>query len=150
MFLLIDLLKLKNIGKVNKLYNELIDIIKYFSISFLTLIIDFLVTLNMFYILKLNYILSNIFGNFTGFLIHFFLSIKFVFKLKINFYSFLIYFLTFVLGLILANLTIWFSYEKMNFTFEISKFLSIIVPFLFTYYLRKFTYRIYFIRNQRG
>jgi len=86
---------------------------------------------------------ANTAGVLSGFAIHYILSLKSVFETKIGTNSFLIYFVTFLGGLALANTLIYYSYEyafaalQEDLRILASKGVSIVIPFFILYYARK-------------
>ncbi len=96
-------------------------------------------------------VVSNAIGVVTGFIVQYFLCSKNVYN-KNNMKAFLYFFLTFLVGLILAEgiiyvfRTVIFNNENLTYTilsfeislsFLISKFVSIVIPFFVMYFLRK-------------
>ena len=114
-----------------------LNIGKYFIISCLASIIDLFISYFLFKIANLNYLFACNLGIISGFIFQYFMCIKYVFKKKGFINSFIIYLSTFFLGIILADGTMWISYEEIHLTFIISKILSMAVPFFFTYFIRK-------------
>lgn len=129
----------KSFERSGKLFFEIIKlkIFKYFIASSLSMGIDFSISYFLYKQLNINYLISNNVGIVSGLIFHYFISIKFVFKNNRNKNTFEIYIATFLLGLILANGTIWVSYDLANLTLLLSKFLSVAVPFFITYFIRK-------------
>jgi len=74
------------------------------------------------------------------------LSSKKVFNTEYGAKGFIIYLVTFVLGLFIANFLIYVSYkfifQRLNddLNLLLSKGISVVLPFFFLYYLRKFLY----------
>lgn len=85
---------------------------------------------------------ANAAGVITGFIIQYFMSSKQVFNVR-NLRAFIVYLLTFGLGLLLAELIILFSRDVLFggvyslIAFGASKGLSIVIPFFITYFIRK-------------
>lgn len=107
----------------------------YIIISFITLFVDMVITISMHNIIE-DIMLTNSIGVISGFLVQYILNTKLVFQTQFNYKSFQIYLLTFLLGMILANLILSISYELFQFSFLISKCFSIVIPFFIMYYLR--------------
>lgn len=110
---------------------------KYTAISSTAGIIDFLVAYFLFNKAGFNYILASNTGIAVGFLFQFLTGMKYVFKPNNYVKSFIIYLITLLIGVFIANGILWFSFDGMHLSFTISKFLSMILPFLFIYLLRK-------------
>lgn len=115
-------------------------LLKYLFFSCIVSVVDYFITFSIFKFLGINYIISNTIGILCGFILHFCLSIKIVFKAKNDIVSFLVYFSTFLLALYIANVSLWLSFEILYFSFITSKLISMAVPFLITYFLRKYIY----------
>lgn len=77
--------------------------------------------------------------------IHYLLTSKWVFKVKVNFVSGIAYLATFFIGLGIQNVVIWFAYERLlpplieqeSLLTLCSKVLSLAASFFITYFLRK-------------
>lgn len=86
---------------------------------------------------------ANTIGVVTGFLLHYLLASKSVFKTEYGIKGFIIYLTTFLFGLSFANWLIYMSYNYVFFAYSVdlrillSKGVSIAVPFFVLYYLRK-------------
>jgi len=111
--------------------------VKYFIFSCLSSIIDLSISYVLYEKINLNYLLACNLGIISGLIFHYFYSMKYVFKKDGLINSFIIYMLTFFLGLILANGIMCTSYELGHLSFIISKILSMIGPFFITYFIRK-------------
>lgn len=114
-----------------------LKIVKYFIVSCLSMGIDFSISYFSYRELEINYLITNNIGIICGLIFHYFISMKFVFENNNTKNTFAIYIYTFLLGLILANGTIWVSYDLVDLTFLFSKILSVAVPFFITYFIRK-------------
>lgn len=114
----------------------------YFSCSCLSAILDFFIATTLLNMFLINYMIANTIGIIAGFILHFIVSGKAVFMIKLNIKSFTVYFITFLIGLLMANIVIWASYEIFSLSFNISKFLSMALPFFIIYLLRTASYRL--------
>lgn len=89
-----------------------------------------------------NPVTSNTIGVVLGFIVQYFLTSRHVYNSE-NLRTFLIFLATFGFGLLLANSIVFLSrmylFDNSNsaVAFLVSKFLSIVLPFFVTYYLRK-------------
>lgn len=87
-------------------------------------------------------VLANTIGVVTGFTIQYFLTAKHVYKTK-GIKSFFIFFSTFLFNLLMADGIVYFcrvfvfNHSSNNAAFLISKGISIVLPFLITYFIRK-------------
>lgn len=87
-------------------------------------------------------LVANAIGATTGFLLHYYFVSERVFGGR-NMRTFIIFLITFILGLILAEIMIWFfrhilfSGSELFIHFFISKAMSMIISFFITYYLRQ-------------
>lgn len=134
------------------LYGKYRRIIRYFGCSVLSTVLDTAVVWVLFHVFSVSLGYSNTVGVVAGFLLSFFLSAKFVFQTKYGILSFLIYLITFLFGLAVANILIIKSYafaiawvsEGMAFLF--AKGVSIVLPFFVLYFIRK---KLYACLNQR-
>ncbi|WP_432667603.1 GtrA family protein [Wukongibacter baidiensis] len=115
------------------------NIVKYFIVSCAATVIDFYLSYLLYEKIGLNYLFSTNLGIFCGFIFQYFTSMKFIFTNNKHIKSFAIYIITFFIGLTLANITIWVSFDFLNLSFSFAKVLSIVVPFFITYFIRKIT-----------
>jgi len=117
------------------------NILRYIKYSMIVTIFDiYIVNLLMSY-LSVSIVAANTIGVVVGFLIHYFLSIKNVFAMKLDRIVFIVYLVTFLMGLALADYIIWILYEEFNFGFLICKGVSIVIPFFVMYNMRKYIYK---------
>ncbi len=121
-------------------------IMKYLSYSILSTILDVIVVWITFHMIGIHLAAANTLGILAGFILSYILSIKTVFDTQHSSGAFTIYFLTSVLGTILANYLITTTYDLSIiyvpewFAFFLSKGVSIILPFFIMYFIRKFLY----------
>lgn len=115
-------------------------VIKYGVISFLAMVVDTLAVFILVNRLVFPIVHANTVGIFLGFMIHYCLATKAVFNIQLNRTVFLIYLVTFLFGLALANLIIWFFFDYLHLGFGLSKMASIILPFTGIFWLRKFLF----------
>lgn len=113
------------------------DIVKYFIISCLATGIDFSISYLLYREALFNYLISSNIGIVSGFIFQYFTSVKYIFKNSDFMNSFVIYIVTFLFGIFIANSTIWISFRLVKLSFPISKGFSIAVPFFITYFIRK-------------
>lgn len=119
-----DILFLKNISK-------------YGAISSIAGIIDFLLAYFLFKKANFNYMIASNIGIAVGFLFQFLTGMKYVFKPRNYIRSFVIYLVTLVIGVMIANGILWVSFDGMHLSFMTSKLLSMVLPFFFIYFLRR-------------
>lgn len=107
-------------------------------------------------VLHVNVVIANTAGVLLGFVVGYILTAKFVFETAKGFLGFVIFFATFLVGLVLADWLI-FTGETVLFVklseqirFLCSKGLSIIVPYFVMYGLRKVLYRLLEKYQKRG
>ena len=120
-------------------------IIKYFLCSVSSSIIDFA----FLYVLKGVFdeiVVANTISIIVSSIFHYIVTSNYVFKVKKNIYSIVIYVVTFFIGLSIQNFVIWVTYTKLFVTLIendmiltlLSKVLSLGASFIITYMLRKF------------
>ena len=89
---------------------------------------------------------ANTTGVIVGFLLGYVLTAAYVFQAAKGKMGFVIYFGTFLIGLVLADYLIWLGNTRLftafseSVNFLLSKGLSIVVPFFVMYFLRKILY----------
>lgn len=89
-----------------------------------------------------NLVVTNTLGVVIGFIIQYFLTARHVYNSQ-NIRTLVIFFATFLMGLVLANGIVYLSREflfhnsESFWAFAVSKGFSIVIPFFFMYYLRK-------------
>lgn len=131
--------------KLKELYTKYNMIIKYFLCSVSSSIIDFAIL----YVLKGVFdeiVVANTISIIVSSIFHYIVTSNYVFKVKKNIYSIIIYVVTFFIGLSIQNFVIWVTYTKLFVTLIendmiltlLSKVLSLGASFIITYMLRKF------------
>ena len=131
--------------KLKELYKKFNMIIKYFLCSVSSSIIDFAIL----YMLKGVFdeiVVANTISIIVSSIFHYIVTSNYVFKVKKNIYSIVIYVVTFFIGLSIQNFVIWVTYTKLFVTLIendmiltlLSKVLSLGASFIITYMLRKF------------
>jgi putative flippase GtrA len=114
-----------------------LSITKYFGISCMAGIIDFGIAYVVFKIGLVNYLMACNLGIVLGFIFQYYICRQYIFS-ESNYYSFfIIYIATFLLGFILADITMWVCFNRIYLPFIISKAMSMLIPFFIIYFLRK-------------
>lgn len=119
---------------------------RYIFYSVIVTFIDTAVVWSLYHIFSADLIIANTTGVVTGFIIHYLLASKAVFRTDLGITGFIIYLGTFFIGLLLADWLIYtgenylFAGFQENIRFLSSKGISILVPFFFLYFLRKFLF----------
>ena len=119
---------------------------KYFINSCLVTVLDVVIVWVLHMVFHVDVVLANTLGVIAGFLIDYILSVLFVFDHANNKNGFAIYLVTFILGLVLADVLIYIGESRLfvglekNLCFLMSKGLSISVPFFILYFIRKKSY----------
>ncbi|MDO5785801.1 MAG: GtrA family protein [Eubacteriales bacterium] len=137
---------------IQNLYNKYHNIIQYFGFSVLSTILDTAAVWVLFHFCSTSLGVSNTIGVILGFILDFFLSAKFVFQTKYGVLSFLVYLVTFLFGLAVANFLIIQSYAlaiqwvSEGLAFLFAKGVSIVLPFFVLYFIRK---KLYACLNKR-
>lgn len=128
------------------IYSKFEKIIKYLSFSIISTVIDMGVVWICYESFGMELSLSNTLGVVIGFFISYILSVKKVFDARTGFWEFLIYFVTFLGGLVLANYLIttvnglMLLFVSKGFAFLLAKGVSVVVPFFAMYFARKYLY----------
>ncbi len=131
---------------MNGLFRRYKTVLSYLCHSILSTLVDTLTVWLLLNKFNIDITVSNTCGVAVGFLIGFFLDVKRSFMSSYTPITFLIYFGTFILGLVLADALItvcYISLEKITiqaWAFLISKGVSVIVPFFVMYFIRKYAY----------
>lgn len=127
---------------------------RYFYYSVIVAIFDVAIVWGLLRFTDTHLVAANTIGVVSGFLFHYILASKSVFRTEYGVAGFLVYLVTFLFGLLLANSLIYVSYEFLFFRLPedlrilASKGVSVAVPFFVMYYLRK---RLYLSLNcKRG
>lgn len=119
---------------------------KYFINSCIVTVLDVVIVWVLHIVFNVDVVLANTCGVVIGFLVDYVLSALFVFEHANSKNGFAIYFVTFILGLILADILIYIGEGQLfrglerNLCFLMSKGLSIGVPFFILYFIRKKSY----------
>lgn len=114
-----------------------LNIGKYFIVSCLASIIDFAISYLLYNVTNLNYLLVCNVGIVSGFIFQCITCMKYIFNTADLISSLAIYISTFILGIALADATVWISFDILHMYFFISKIISMMVPFFITYFIRK-------------
>lgn len=123
-------------------------ILKYLFYSTIVTIIDFFVVWVLTNFFNMNLIYANTIAVILGFIIHYILASKSVFNTDYGIKGLAVYILTFIFGLICADVLIYVSYEYLFYLMEnntkllVSKGVSIVGPFFIMYFIRKYLYEI--------
>ena len=122
------------------------SILKYIFISLFTATVEAIIGFYLVSRRGINIIEANTFSVLMGTIIHYLLISKKVFGKKYSLWTLIVYIATFILGIILQNIVIYFSYEYFllnstpYFRYMGSKLLSITIPFGIVYSIRKKLY----------
>jgi len=122
-------------------------VLTYFSHSVLSTVLDTAIVWWLLKYMKLDITLANTCGVVSGFVLGFFLDVKRTFRSNYTPATFAVYFGTFLLGLVLANILITTTYGAagillpQGWAFLFSKGVSVVVPFFAMYIVRKFAYQ---------
>lgn len=129
-----------------KQLQQYIKIIQYLFYSILSTILDTCIVWITFHIANINLSVANTLGILAGFILSYVLSIKKVFETQHSSHAFIIYLSTSILGMILANYLITSTYNlsiayfSEGVAFILSKGVSVVLPFFFMYFMRKYLY----------
>lgn len=127
-----------NIAELWKKYRK---IITYLICSVIAALFEASIGWILLNALVFDIVITNIMAIFAGAVIHYFLTIIFVFKIKNSPASVLVYVITFGLGILLQSLVIKFFYVILAglpgvYRYIISKGLSLVIPFAVIYFVR--------------
>ncbi len=128
-------------------------ILTYFSHSVLSTVVDTAIVWILLRYEKVDITWANTAGVVAGFILGFFLDVKRTFRTRYSLPAFAVYFGTFLLGLVLANVLITATYNAaigflpQAWAFLIGKGVSVAVPFFAMYLVRKIAYQAL---DQRG
>lgn len=115
----------------------------YIACSIAAAMVDYAVGWVMLRSFHLHILAANTAAILSGAILHYILTSLFVFKVKTNLASSIVYIITFVTGFLLQNGLIWFLYDILltdfgeKLRYFISKGFSLVIPFLLIFYLRK-------------
>lgn len=131
---------------VKKMLRKFHKLFEYLFYSVLSTILDVAIVWALYNKGGLNITLANTIGVVAGFLLGYVLASKRVFEANYSMASFLIYFGTFLGGLVLADVLITVTHRALIercpewFAFLVSKGVSVVVPFFAMYFARKILY----------
>ena len=132
--------------KIEQWYNQLPQIVRYFLISCTSMVIDVILVWVLYRKSGVAIVTANTVGVVCGFIVSYKLSTRFVFHVDREGASFIIFFGTFLVGLVLADSLIYWGETSLfaklspDIGFLFSKGLSIVLPFFVLYYLRRWLY----------
>lgn len=97
-------------------------------------------------LLRNHIVIANTLAVVIGSCVHYILTSKFVFKVRLNIASVIAYLITFFIGLGIQDTVIWIAYNKLlpplmkdeSLLTLCSKFVSLAASFFITYFLRKY------------
>ena len=121
-------------------------IVKYIGVSLFTAALEAVIGFLLMNEKGFHIIGANTFSILIGATMHYLLISKKVFYKDYNLYTFLVYLSTFILGIVLQNIVIYYFYERILTIFTPylryagSKFSSIVIPFGVVYSIRKKLY----------
>ncbi len=130
------------------LQKKIPPLLLYLFYSIIVTMVDIVIVWVLHRIFNINIVAANTAGVISGTVLHYLLSVKSVFNFNYGVSGFSIYFITFLFGLLLADVLIYIGNSYLfntltdNLNFLFSKGLSVGVPFFCLYYLRKLMYRI--------
>ena len=133
-------------NSIKYIYQKHRAIVKYFFYSCISTVLDAITVRILFHTFELDLVLANTLGVVLGFIVSYLLSSKSVFNVDVGIASFAVFFGTFLLGLVIANVLIDNTYCLVIghipeiLAFWLGKLASIVIPFFIMYYLRKFLY----------
>lgn len=130
---------------MKQLFKRFSILIRYGINSIVTTVVD---TAIVWILVKMgiSIVAANTTGVIVGFLLGYVLTAAYVFQAAKGKMGFVIYFGTFLIGLVLADYLIWLGNTRLftafseSVNFLLSKGLSIVVPFFVMYFLRKILY----------
>lgn len=133
---------------IKNLFNKNKKIIFYFSCSVLSAVFEaglLLIFKNVVPSFDKNIVYANTAATIISSVLHYILTSKFVFKVKMNWMSAVVYLITFFIGLGVQNGVIWCTYNKLlpqlinndNILTLASKVISLAASFFITYFIRK-------------
>lgn len=130
---------------MKQLFKRFSILIRYGINSIVTTVMD---TAIVWILVKMgiSIVAANTTGVIVGFLLGYVLTAAYVFQAAKGKMGFVIYFGTFLIGLVLADYLIWLGNTRLfvafseSVNFLLSKGLSIVVPFFVMYFLRKILY----------
>lgn len=133
---------------IKNLFNKNKKIIFYFSCSVLSAVSEaglLLIFKNVVPSFDKNIVYANTAATIISSVLHYILTSKFVFKVKMNWMSAVVYLITFFIGLGVQNGVIWCTYNKLlpqlisndNILTLASKVISLAASFFITYFIRK-------------
>ncbi len=139
---------------MKQLFKRFSILIRYGINSIVTTVVD---TAIVWILVKMgiSIVAANTTGVIVGFLLGYVLTAAYVFQAAKGKMGFVIYFGTFLIGLVLADYLIWLGNTRLfavfseSVNFLLSKGLSIVVPFFVMYFLRKILYGILEKRTNR-
>ena len=131
--------------KMKQLFKRFSTLFRYGINSVVTTVVD---TAIVWILVKMgiSIVAANTTGVIVGFLLGYVLTAAYVFQAAKGKMGFVIYFGTFLIGLVLADYLIWLGNTRLftafseSVNFLLSKGLSIVVPFFVMYFLRKIMY----------
>lgn len=134
--------------KIKSLHKFLI--VKYIIVSLFTAALEAVIGFLLMNDKGFHIIGANTFSILIGSTIHYLVISKKVFNKEYSLYTIIVYLGTFILGIVLQNIVIFYSYNQILTYFSPylryagSKFLSIVIPFGVVYSIRK---KLYLLKN---
>lgn len=121
-------------------------ILTYLFHSVLSTLLDVAIVWLLLNYARMDITWANTCGVVAGFILGFLLDVKRTFSKDYTPLTFAVYFGTFLLGLVFADVLITVTYGALDgrlprgWSFLISKGVSVVIPFFFLYFVRKFAY----------
>lgn len=132
---------------IQKIFTRFRKLFQYLFYSILSTILDTAIVWVLYSWLDVNITAANTVGVVAGFVLSYVLSTRQVFDTDYGISGFLVYFGTFLFGLVLADVLITVSNQALVphlaqwLAFLVSKGISVVLPFFILYFLRKFLYQ---------
>lgn len=115
----------------------MMQLLKYFAVSAFVALIDAMISITLFNVFEVHQLIATNMGIVVGFIIQYIISIKWVFGCKQSLKTINIFLITWLLGVAIANMTVYILLEKVQMSYAISKIGSMAMSFFVLYGIRK-------------
>lgn len=133
-------------SRIKVRFLKLPQLIRYGINSCLVTLLDICIVWILYDVFQIDLVIANTIGVVAGFVTDYILSVFCVFQQAKRRGGFSVYLITFFLGLLFADWLIYIGHTELftgmseNMDFMLSKGISLVIPFFFIYYLRKWLY----------
>lgn len=113
------------------------QLISYFMVTIVISLVDMTLSIFLFHIMECSVLVATNIGIIIGFILQYNLTMRYAFRSKTSIRTLVIFLLTWGIGVVVANVSIYLTMECVGLSFGMSKVVSMGASFFITYSMRK-------------